>query len=93
MRSVSVAASSSSVTHSSSSISPTAGDEEPRAARELDRTSLDRSRHRPEKRQIDCLSRSQFQMYITLSLFYKGWLIRDGNMGLVEMSKNLGMED
>ena len=37
-------------THSSSSISPTAGDAEPSAAKELERISLDRSRHRPEKR-------------------------------------------
>ena len=28
----------------------------------------------------------------TLSFFYKGWLIRDGNMRLVEISKFLGME-
>ena len=28
----------------------------------------------------------------TLSFFYKGWLIRDGNMRLVEISKFIGME-
>ena len=31
-------------------------------------------------------------MQPTRSLFYKGWLIRDGNMRLVEVSKFLGME-
>ena len=28
----------------------------------------------------------------TLSFFYKGWLIRDGNMRLVEISKFIGMQ-
>ena len=28
----------------------------------------------------------------TLSFFYKGWLIRDGNMRLVEISEFIGME-
>ena len=28
----------------------------------------------------------------TLSSFYKGWLIRDGNMRLVEISKFIGMQ-
>ena len=28
----------------------------------------------------------------TLSFFYKGWLTRDGNMRLVEISKFIGMQ-